>query len=380
MPNTPLTWVEVNRKHFQHNTRNLRRLAGRRLLAPAVKANAYGHGLKEITGLLLDEKVDYVSVHSLSEAQAVRESGWGRKILVVGYIPLADLGAVFDLELELTVYNLETIRKIGRLSNRFKKDTNIHLKIETGTNRQGITLDRTEAFVRAIKKFRYLKLKGVATHFANIEDTTDHSYARNQLQLFRRAVADIRRMGLKPELCHTACSAALLLFDETRFDLVRPGIALYGLWPSKETYLSYRLQGKSNEILKPVLSWKTRVAQIKRVPRNSFIGYGCTYRTTSDTRLAVLPIGYSDGYDRGLSNLAYVLINGQRAPVRGRVCMNLIMVDITDIRGVKLEQVVTLIGRDGDEFLGVDQLALWAQTVNYEIIGRINHQIPRIIV
>ena len=179
---------------------------------------------------------------------------------------------------------------------------------------------------------------------------------------------------------HTACSAALLLFEKTKFDLVRPGIAFYGLWPSKETYLSYRLQGRSNKILKPALSWYTRVIQIKDVSPNSFIGYGCTFRTTSQTKLAVLPIGYYDGYDRSLSNLAHVLIRGKRAPVRGRVCMNLMMVDISDIPGIKLEEPATLIGENGEEAISADLLADWANTVNYEILSRINEKIPRIVV
>jgi len=187
-------------------------------------------------------------------------------------------------------------------------------------------------------------------------------------------------LGIKPTVRHTACSAALLLFEKTRFELVRPGIAVYGHWPSKETYLSYRLDGGTNRILKPILSWKTRVTQIKDVPADSFVGYGCTYRTSARTKLAVLPVGYYDGYDRSLSNVAHVLIKGKRAPVRGRVCMNLIMVDITDIPGVKLEEPVTLIGKQGREKLTVEQLADWAGTISYEMLARLSPTTPRLIV
>lgn len=379
MNKTELTWIELDSGAFRSNIKKLCELAGKRLLAPAVKANAYGHGLEEIIRLLQKESIEYVSVHSAEEAKQVREAGWGRKILVVGYIPLSYLKDVIDLELDLTVYNLETIKKLGHLTEKHNSPARIHLKIETGTNRQGVPLNKIEKFIIEIKKYNRLELIGISTHFANIEDTTDHSYAQSQLKIFKQAVAAIRKLGVRPQLNHTACSAALLLFDETRFDMVRPGIALYGLWPSKETYLSYRLQGKSNDILKPVLSWKTRVIQIKDVPADSFIGYGCTYRTTTRTRLAVLPVGYSDGYDRSLSNLAYVLIRGKRAPIRGRICMNLMMADVTDIKGVKLEEPVTLIGRDNGEYLGADQLALWSGTVNYEIVSRIRGQIPKII-
>jgi alanine racemase len=170
-----------------------------------------------------------------------------------------------------------------------------------------------------------------------------------------------------------------MLFEKTRFELVRPGLAVYGHWPSKETYLSYRLQGKKNNILTPVLRWKTRVTQIKDVPADSFVGYGCSYRTTTPTRLAVLPVGYYDGYDRALSNQGHVLIKGKRAPVRGRICMNLMMVDITDIAGVRLEEEVTLIGRDGREALSAEQLAQWAGTINYEFLSRLSSNTPRII-
>jgi alanine racemase len=187
-------------------------------------------------------------------------------------------------------------------------------------------------------------------------------------------------LGIKPKIRHTASSAALILFERTRFEMVRPGIAVYGHWPSKETYLSYRLEGGANNIFRPVLTWKTSVTQLKDVPADSFIGYGCPYRTTSPARLAVLPVGYYDGYDRALSNRAYVLIKGKRAPVRGRVCMNLMMVDITDTGGVRLEDDVILIGRDGSERITAEQLADWQGTINYEVLSHISQAITRNIV
>jgi alanine racemase len=380
MTNKYLTWIEIDSKALKKNIGTIRKLAGGRLIAVAVKANAYGHGLEEIIELLKSEKIEYIAVHSLNEATDARKFGWQRQILNVGYIPLSDLNAVFDLNLEPTVYNIETIHKLGKLTEKLKTKASFHLKVETGTNRQGVEESKLEKVIEGIKKYPTLHFKGISTHFANIEDTTDHTYANSQLQKFNKIVMKINKLGPKPKYRHTACSAALLLFENTKFDLVRPGIALYGLWPSKETYLSYRLHGGSNDILTPVLSWKTRVIQIKDVPSDAFIGYGCTYRTTSRARLAVLPVGYYDGYDRGLSNLAYVLIKGKRAPIRGRVCMNLMMVDVTDIKGVRLEEPVTLLGRENQESVSADQMALWANTVNYEIISRISGGIPRIIV
>ncbi len=375
-----LTWIEIDSAALKNNIATIRKLAGRRAVAVAVKANAYGHGLREIIELLNRERIEYIAVHSLEEATEARKFGWVGQILVVGYIPLAELEAVFELRLEPTVYNIETINRLGKLSEKTARPAEIHLKVETGTNRQGVEERKLGRVIEAIKKYHFVHLKGVSTHFANIEDTTDHSYANYQLQTFNKLVTKIKSRGLKPKYRHTACSAALLLFENTRFEMVRPGIALYGLWPSKETYLSYRLQGGFNNLLTPVLSWKTRVIQIKDVPADAFVGYGCTYRTTSKTKLAVLPIGYFDGYDRALSNLAYVLIKGRRAPVRGRICMNLIMVDITDIKGVRLEEPVVLLGHDKKETISADQIAQWANTVNYEIICRINANIPKVII
>jgi len=347
----------------------------------ALKANAYGHGLEEmVTALMKFSDFEYIALHSAAEAERARMAGWDRRILIVGYISRNYLSAVIDLDLEPTVYNLETIKRLGQLANKAKRKVDIHLKIETGTNRQGIDAANLGKFADIINLSKNIRLKGISTHFANIEDTTNHAYADNQLKKFRKIVAEARHLGLKPKLTHTACSAALLLFEKTKLDMVRPGIALYGLWPSKETYLSYRLMGGQNGILSPVLSWKTKVAQIKDVPAHSFIGYGCTYKTTSASRLAVIPVGYFDGYDRSLSNLAYVLIRGERAPIRGRICMNLMMADITSIKGVRLEDEVVLIGKSGKEILSADQLALWAGTVNYEILSRINEKIPKMVV
>ncbi len=382
MPNSHLLqWIELSRSALNHNLTALKKLARGRLIAPSVKADAYGHGLPEVISLLLErEDIPYVSVHSLEEAIVCRQAGWDRRIMVLGPLPLAEAEAAIDYDLEPVVTSKEIITRLGKLADKHKTRILTHLKLETGTNRQGVTEKELPGFISLYKKYRGLILQGASMHFANIEDTTSHEYAQFQLSNFTRMVAALSRNGLKPKYKHTASSAALLLFEKTRFDLVRPGLAMYGHWPSKETYLSYRLQGKSNNILKPVLTWKTRVTQIKNVPADSFIGYGCTYRTTTPTKLAVLPVGYYDGYDRALSNQAHVLIRGKRAPVRGRICMNLMMVDITDIPGVRLEEPVILIGQAKREKLTAEQLGSWVGTINYEILARLSPAIPRIII
>ena len=376
-----LQWIELSRAALNKNLDTLSRLAHGRIMAPSVKADAYGHGLPEIVTLMSQRKdVGYLSVHSLEEAIVCRAAGWKKKLMVLGPIASDALEAVFEYDLEPVICNATILERLGKLCNKHSRRVFTHLKLETGTNRQGVTAAEIPAIARIYKKYRYLgKPLGASTHFANIEDTTSHEYAQFQLENFHELIALLRQHGIAPKLRHTASSAALLLFDKTRFDLVRPGLSVYGHWPSKETYLSYRLQGGTNNILKPVLSWKTRVTQIKHVPADSFIGYGCTYRTTTPTRLAVLPVGYYDGYDRGLSNQAYVLIKGKRAPVRGRICMNLMMVDITDIAGVRLEDEVNLIGQDGREMLSAEQLAQWAGTINYEMLARLSPVIARVV-
>jgi alanine racemase len=375
-----LQWIELSRSALNHNLDSLSRLARGRILAPSVKSNAYGHGLPEFVNLLAERNdVEYVSVHSLEEALDCRWAGWDRKIMVLGPIAHDSLSAVVEFKLEPVISSRDNLTALGKLADKYKIFIPTHLKLETGTNRQGITEKELPSFAAIYKKFQYLKKPiGASTHFANIEDTTSHEYAQFQLNNFNRLVNQMTRLGIKPKYRHTASSAALILFEKTRFELVRPGLATYGHWPSKETYLSYRLLGKRNSILKPVLTWKTRVTQIKEIPADSFIGYGCTYRTTTPTKLAVLPIGYYDGYDRGLSNQAYVLIKGKRAPVRGRICMNITMVDITDIPGVHLEDEAILIGGDKNEYLSAEQLAQWAGTINYELLSRLTSIAPRI--
>lgn len=377
-----LQWIELSGAALRHNVRSLIKLAGKRMLAPSVKSNAYGHGLKEIVLLLSPiERIEYLSVHSLEEAALCREYGWRRRILVLGPIALDQIESVFDYDLEPVLCTRESVERLGKLSARSGRPVRTHIKLETGTQRQGITEKDIPAFAKLYKRYPKLgKPYGASTHFANIEDTTSHEYAEYQLANFNRMVAQMKRLGIGPKIRHTASSAAHLLFDKTRFEMVRPGLSLYGHWPSKETYLSYRLAGGKNGILRPVLSWRTRVTQIRQVPPDMFVGYGCTYRTTSRTKLAILPSGYADGYARALSNQAYVLIKGKRAPVRGRVCMNLTMVDVTDIPSVRLESPVTLLGREGAERLSAEQLANWAGTINYELLAGLSGSLPRLIV
>ena len=314
----------------------------------------------------------------MSEAIQARFAGWDRKILLLGPFLKEEVNDIFHYDIEPTVFTSQSLTDLGKAGDKLGTPIKTHLKLETGTNRQGITEKELPEFAKIYKKYKSLdKPYGASMHFANIEDTTNHEYAEQQLKCFKALIQKMEKLKIKPKIRHTASSAALILFEKTRFDLVRPGISAYGHWPSKETYLSYRLEGGENNLFSPVLSLKSRITQIKKLSADSFIGYGCTYRTTTPTTLAIIPVGYSDGYDRNLSNLAYMLINGKRAPIRGRICMNLTMVDITDIKGVKIGDEVTLIGSDNSESITVEQLAGLSGSINYETLACINSQILR---
>jgi alanine racemase len=376
-----LNWLEIGAAALRHNVKEFRRRIGTEArLGTVVKANAYGHGIDAVAPVVSEAGADWLCVNNLEEGVRLRESGHELPVLVMGYVPLVDLEQILVRRLRPVVYNLETVEKLEALAGRHGWTVPVHVKVETGTNRQGILEEDLPALVDRIRVSDGLELEGVTTHFANIEDTTDHSFAQTQTATYQRVVETITRHNGRKPMLHTACSAATLLFTETHLDLVRVGISLYGLWPSRETYVSYRELGKPAMDLQPVMTWKTRVAQVKTVPEGGFVGYGCTYRATRPTRIAVLPVGYSEGYDRGLSNIAHVLIHGRRAPVRGRVCMNMTMVDVTDVPGVKLEDEVVLLGKQGDERVSAEQLAAWCGTISYEIVSRIPPSLPRILV
>jgi alanine racemase len=373
--------VEVSGKALVHNIREFRRLVGRkRKFLAVVKANAYGHGLLEVSRVALRNGVEWLGVNSVEEGTALREAGIKAPVLVLGYVPFSGLEAAVANGLRLTVYNRETVRRLAVLAERLRKKVSVHVKIETGTWRQGIDPKDAAAFVREAREHPGIVVEGLSSHFANIEDTTKHEYPLRQLEAYRSACRDLEADGLRVPLRHMSCTASTILFPEPDFNLARVGIGLYGLWPSKETYLSCLLEKKRPLSLEPVLSWKARIAQVKKVPAGAYIGYGCTFRTTRPTVLAVVPVGYYDGYDRGLSNAAHVLVKGSRAPVRGRVAMDFFMADVTDVPGVKLEDEVTLLGADGRERITAEDLAGLAGTISYEIVSRINPLVPRVLV
>jgi alanine racemase len=376
-----LTWVELDALALRWNLRQFRRRLGAGVaLGAVVKANAYGHGMTEVATLAERHGADWLCVNNVEEAVVLREAGHRGPVLVMGYVPLDALEQVVEHDLRPVVYNDATLERLDRLAADRDREVAVHLKVETGANRQGIPADRVVELAGRIQRAPRLRLEGVGTHFANIEDTTDHDFAQSQFTRFGSICDALREASIEVPLRHAACSAAAILFTRTHLDLARIGISLYGLWPSRETYVSCLRREKPELDLRPVMTWKTRVAQVKQVPEGDFVGYGCTYRATRDSRVAVIPVGYHEGFDRGLSNVAHVLIRGRRAPVRGRVCMNMCMVDVTDIPDVALEDEVVLLGSQGDEQVSAEQLAAWCGTISYAIVARVHPPLPRVVV
>jgi alanine racemase len=375
-----LNWVEVDASAIRWNIDQFRlRLGSSTLFGAVVKANAYGHGILEVAELARGAGVEWLCVNGLDEAALLRRAGHGERILVMGHVELQRLGDVVDLDLRPVVYNRRTVELLDAAARKRGARVHVHLKIETGTQRQGIAESDLEPFVELVRSSPGLVLEGVTTHFANIEDTTDHRYATAQFERFNRAIDTVQGCGVRVPLRHAACSAAALLFARTHLDMARVGIALYGLWPSRETYVSCLEKGASLLDLRPALTWKTRVAQVKQVPADASVGYGCTFRTNRPSTIAVLPVGYHEGYDRGLSGVAHVLVRGRRAPVIGRICMNMCMVDLTDVPGAGLEDEVVLLGSQGAERVSAEQLAAWCGTISYEIVSRIHAGLPRVV-
>jgi alanine racemase len=372
-----LVWVEIDSRAPDSNLRELRRCAKHgTLFCAVVKSNAYGHGVEQMVHLL--PSADWFGVNSLEEGVQLRALGVVKPVIVLGHVPIDRLREAVEEDLRLTVYNTQTIEALSRIPEP-AGPVRVHVKAETGTGRQGVLPEDIPSFIAGIRKHRRLELEGLSTHYANIEDTLNHEYAENQLETFRRVLLVLEKEGIRPNIVHTACTAASILFPETHYTMLRAGIGVYGLWPSRETYLSAAMGGRYLPRLTPVLTWKTKIVQIKNMREGSFVGYGCTYRTTRMTRVAVLPVGYADGYDRKLSNTAYVLVNGKRAPVIGRVCMNVTMIDVTDIPDVKLENEVILLGSWGDERITAELMAGWAGSINYEIVTRISPSLRRYV-
>lgn len=364
------TWVEIHRSAFQHNLCAIRSLLKKstRLLA-VVKANAYGHMAVPLAKIALTNGADALGVSSIEEGVALRDAGISGAVLILGSIyPLENLRTAAEYRLTPTVSSLNGLAELAQIKSRRGRPLPFHLKVDSGMGRIGISPATAPVMLEKILVRPEVAMAGLYTHLSAAD--TDAGYTRVQLRQFAAVVAQARRRGLK-FLAHAANSAAVLKYPSSHFDMVRPGIALYGLAP---------FDGAEKKIhLDPVLQWKTRVVYLKRVPRGTCIGYCRSFTTKRASLIVTLPVGYADGYSRALSNRARVLIGGRRCPVVGRVSMDMITVDVTAVPGVAIGDEVVLIGVQGGERIRAEEMAAWAGTINYEITCGISYRVPRIL-
>lgn len=363
-----LSWLEVNLKNIGHNLRQYRKIIGpNKLLIPIVKSNAYGHGLVEVSKFIIQTKTaDKLGVVSGAEALELRHNKITAPLLILSFWTQSQALALQSTKTEFVVYNFRQIKDLAKL----KKQIKIHLKIDTGNNRLGFYPDQIKAVVRKIRQYKNLNITGVFTHYANSEE--DNSYTRKQTERLINVKNDLEKMGIKA-LYHASSSAAVLSNPQNLFDGLRLGISLYGLWPSDFSKIQ-AAQNYPKLNIKPALTWNAKIIALKTVSAGDFIGYGCSYLARKTMKIAVLPIGYYDGYDRKFSNCGTVLIHNKLCPVVGRVCMNLIMIDVSKVKNIKLNTSVIIFGNK----LPVEELAQKINTLNYEIIARINPLLPRI--
>jgi len=370
--------IEISKKAIKNNITVLRKIVGKNvLLSPCIKANAYGHGQILMGGKFLEAGADYLSVNSVFEAEKLRKNGIKAPILIMGYTQDDELCKLFDLEAKQAVYNLETAQKLSKLAQEKNKNISIHIKVDSGMSRQGILEDNVVNFINAIKALPNIKIEGVFTHFATADEIEDSSFWHEQFSTFSKIIEKIKKENLIEPIFHCSNSATTLAHQQAHLGLVRPGLSTYGYYPSDEV----RKVCEDNKIfLQPCLSLKTKVAQIKTIPKGSCVSYGCTYVAKKDTRVAILPIGYYDGLDRRMSNNGVVLINGQRAPILGRVCMNIIIVDVSHIDKVEREDEVVVIGKQGEEEITIDEIAKNIKTINYEVTTKLRESIKRTLI
>src|SRR6266581_1481354 len=371
-PDRP-TWVEIDLSAIAHNTRQIQSLIGPnvRILA-SLKADAYGHGALKVARTVLHNGASMLGVATVSEAAPLREAGVNAPILVFGYVPPWQMREAVRFGLTVTLYSVESAQALARAALALRQTVKVHVKVDSGMGRLGIRAEQVEevlALVREILSLSNLELEGIFTHFA-MADTVDQAHVRIQLTRFQGVLLTLEQQGLRPPLVHAANSAAMISLPEARFDMVRPGIALYGLDPSDEVCLP--------EGFRPALAFKTQVAQVKVIPAGECISYGCTYITEHPTRVAVLPVGYADGFRRAPAHWGSVLIHGQEAPILGRVCMDQCMVDVTNIPQTRMGDEVVLIGRQGQTTLTAEQVAQRLGTSNYEVVSAILARVPRV--
>ncbi|MBP3886407.1 MAG: alanine racemase [Cellulosilyticum sp.] len=370
----PRVVAEVNLDALKHNYKQIRGHVPHEVeIMAIVKADAYGHGSKEVAKLLQEEGVNRFAVAIVREGEELRENGITSPILVLGYTPRADIRTLIENNLTQTVFSYDMAKTLSDEAKKLGKTVNVHIKVDTGMGRIGfLSSPQSIEEVKMIASLPHLNLEGIFTHFSTA-DEEDVSYTQKQWHIFEGFLNELREEGIELPVIHAANSAAIMCHSYTDLNVVRPGIILYGYYPS-----GY-LQGKVLDLI-PAMTLKTQVVHVKELPEGHYVGYGRTHYTHQKTKVATIPVGYADGYSRRLSNIGRVLIRGQYAPIIGNICMDQFMVDVTHIDGVLVEDEVVLFGRQGENEIPVEELASSLGTINYEIICMIGKRVPRVYV
>ncbi len=362
--------VFVSKSALLRNLRAYRRAVGGTRIMSIVKSQAYGHGLMT-TAKAVESLTDWLGVASGSEALELRLAGIRKPILILSFYNDDEIADILKKRISLVVYDLRQAKLTSQIAKKLKLQARVHLKVDTGTSRLGVLPVHAAKLADQIIHLPNIDVEGLFSHFAASEENIE--YTKKQNMVFDTIVEELEWRGIDA-LKHISCTAAGITTPQSRHDMVRLGIGLYGLWPSKHT------RRVANFALKPALMWHTNIIQVKSLPKGSNVGYGLSFVTKRPTKLAILPVGYFDGYDRKLSNIGEVLVAGSRCKVLGRVCMNLTMIDVTHLKNAKAGDKAVLIGRMGREEITADELAEKIGTINYEVVSRINPLIPRKLV
>ncbi len=367
VPSRP-TYAVIDLGAIQHNLTRMRAISGAPVMA-VVKANAYGHGAVEVARAAAEAGVSWLGVAFAAEGIALRQAGLGGRILVLGYTPAGLAAEAIENDLSLAVYDLDLAREYSAAAQALGRTACLHVKVDTGMGRLGLFPEDAARLVRDLRPLPGLHVEGLFTHFATA-NSADPAYAQNQLARFQSLVAELEADRLRPPVVHASNSAAGLFLDGAKFDLIRMGISMYGLHPSGEV--------QNPPDFRPALAWKTCISQLKTLPPGHSVSYGRIYYTQGEERIAILPVGYADGYRRNPPGQSWVLVGGRRAPVVGRVCMDQIMVNVDGIQDLRRDDEVVLIGRQGEAEITAEEVAGWWDTINYEVTSGIMARVPRL--
>ncbi len=376
--------IQLSKKAIQANLSFLQTTFGKNVtISSVIKGNAYGHGIKEFVSVAHECGISHFSAFDAEEAKIVFETLQNKvTIMIMGFIADSDLEWAIINGIEFFVFEKIRLQKAIKVAKKLKSIAKIHIEVETGMNRTGFDKTELNWVLSTMKKeAQFIEFAGLCTHYAGAESFSNYFRVNKQIELYNQIYNQFVAENVIPKIRHTACSAASMMFPETRMDLVRIGIMQYGLWPSPEVLIHF-LNSKKKQIdpLKRVISWESEVMSTKKVNSGDFIGYGTSYMAAKKMTIAIIPIGYSHGYSRSLSNHGRVLINGKICTVIGTVNMNMISVDVTDAGVVLKGNVVTLIGTQDKTSITIASFSDFSNQLNYELLTRIAKPIPRQII